>query len=446
MSRVVALVLAGALLAAALAPSGAQAGEWMQVSCVNPNGTSAPSDGWTSSTSGSPGYGSNNSTSCAAGSPMFAILSSDAAAPVTSSENLQYTPPDGSTLAGGSVHVSLSADGGGYNASGTAVIYTPAFKYDAGDVIFQCASGLSPCGSSTSPNDFSGVVTVPANRGGDFYIAAGCGGAAGYSCDSGASNGAWALVQLQSADFLLTNGSSPGASGFAGSLLSPDATGTADVSFTATDPGGPGIYTVTAALDGHDIYAATPNNNSGHCVAVATDSASGALMFDWQQPCPTSDFLDIPVDTTGLAVGPHQLTISVTDAAQNTSTVLDQTITVARTGGGTITTPVARRHHVRAKLKIVWRYTGAHTRLRSVKARNLPRDAHVSIRCDGPDCPRPVARATSARHVRSLWKALSREVFTAGDRVIFTFTAPGRLPERIELVIRKDAKPVAKRL
>jgi hypothetical protein len=280
--------------------------------------------------------------------------------------------------------VSLSADGGGYNASGTAVIYTPAFKYDAGDVIFQCASGLSACGSSTS--------------------------------------------------------------GFAGALLSPDATGTADVSFTATDAGGPGVYTIGAALDGHNVYAATPNNDSGHCVPVGTDSVSGALMFDWQQPCPTSVFLDIPVDTTGLAVGPHQLTISVTDAAENTSTVLDQTITVARTGGGTISTPVARRHHVRAKLLIGWRYTGAYTRLLSVKARNLPRDAHIGIRCTGTGCPHPVARATSARHVRSLWKALTREVFTAGDRVIFTFTAPGLLPERTELVIRKDAKPVAKRL
>lgn len=30
----------------------ARAGEWMQVSCVNPNGSAAPSDGWSSFTTG----------------------------------------------------------------------------------------------------------------------------------------------------------------------------------------------------------------------------------------------------------------------------------------------------------------------------------------------------------------------------------------------------------
>ena len=32
----------------------ARAGEWMQVSCVNPNGSAAPSDGWSSFTTGVP--------------------------------------------------------------------------------------------------------------------------------------------------------------------------------------------------------------------------------------------------------------------------------------------------------------------------------------------------------------------------------------------------------
>jgi hypothetical protein len=37
-------------------------------------------------------------------------------------------------------------------------------------------------------------------------------------------------------------------------------------------------------------------------------------------------------------------------------------------------------------------------------------------------------------------------VFTAGDRVIFTIAAPNLDPERLEVVIGKDAKPLAKRL
>src|SRR5437879_5948572 len=84
----------------------AYAGNWMEVSCVNPSQSAAPSEGWTSFAAGG-GYGSNNSTGCGPGSPMFAILSTDAAVGVGSAETLQYTPPGGSTLIGGSIDVSM---------------------------------------------------------------------------------------------------------------------------------------------------------------------------------------------------------------------------------------------------------------------------------------------------------------------------------------------------
>ena len=159
-SRVVGLALAvfaagavGALPVGPLAASAAYAGQWMQVSCANPDESPAPSQGWTSFTTGSTGYASNNGTSCTPTSAMYALLSTDAAAEVGTGENLQYTPPSGSTLAGGNVDVSLYADGYGAAASGTAVLYTPAFAYDGSDVFFQCAWGLSRCRTAptTSP-------------------------------------------------------------------------------------------------------------------------------------------------------------------------------------------------------------------------------------------------------------------------------------------------------
>jgi hypothetical protein len=319
-------LFAGCLGVGAFA-SAAYAGDWMQVACVNPDGSAASSEGWSSFSSGSPGLGSNSGTNCGPGTPMYAILSTQAAASVGQSEDLQYTPPSGSTLVGGSVDVSLSTDGYGYDASGVAAIYTPAFAYNGSNVVTQCAAGLSPCWNGT--NDFTGGVELPANRGGDLFIGASCGGNAGEVCDEGGGNGGWATASLYSANLLLNSSDSPTATAFSGTLLDPDAHGTASIAFTATDPGGPGVYKVIVSIDGTVAYDATPNTNGGECASVGTDSASGAWMFDSQQPCLQTESVDVPVDTTAFADGEHELTVQVVDAAQNTSTVLDQTITTA---------------------------------------------------------------------------------------------------------------------
>jgi hypothetical protein len=330
-----ALLLAWALAliagAGLLVTSTAYAGNWMEVSCVNPNQSAAPSEGWSSFAAGG-GYGSNNSTSCGPGSPMFAILSTDAAVGVGSAETLQYTPPGGSKLIGGSVDVSLYADGGGYNASGTAVAYTPNYAYDGSDVFFQCASGLPPCANGT--NDFAGVLGIPGGRGGNFYLSAGCGGAAGYACNSGGSEGAWSLVRLWWANFLLSNEATPSASGVSGTLLSPDASGTQELTFTATDPGGPGVYLVAVQIDGKAVYSGTPNNNGGKCVAVGT--SGGTLMFDYSQPCPASESVDLPINTSTLPNGQHTLKLVVQDAAGNSAVVYDGTITTKQPSNGSL--------------------------------------------------------------------------------------------------------------
>ena len=232
---------------------------------MNPSQSAAPSEGWTSFAGGG-GYGSNNSTSCGPGSPMFAILSTDAAVGVGANETLQYAPPGGSTLIGGSVDVSFYADGYGYGASGTAVAYSPEYAYNGSNVFFQCASGLPPCANGTY--DFSGVLGIPSGRGGDLYLSAGCGGDAGQSCDEGGSEGAWSLVRLWWANLLLSSEATPSGSGVGGTLLSPNAAGTAELTLDAADPGGPGVYAVTVQIDGKAVYSGTPNSNSGRCVPV----------------------------------------------------------------------------------------------------------------------------------------------------------------------------------
>jgi hypothetical protein len=325
--RAVALVatilLAASASIAVLPAAVAYAGQWVEVSCVNPNQSQATSAGWTSFITGSPGYGSDSSTTCAPGTPMFADLSSDAAAPVGSGENLEWTAPGDSTLAGGSVYVSMYGDGFGYGASGTAIAYTPDFAYNASNVILQCAVGQPAC--SNASNDFSGVLTLPASRGGGFYLGAGCGGEAGASCDEGGSHGTWSLVQLWWADFLLTNNATPTATGLSGTLLNPGARGTQELIMDASDPEGPGIYNLTVQADGATLYDATPNSNGGNCSPVG--ESDGALMFDTAQPCPQNESVDLQLNTTGLLDGPHTLKVTLTDAAANASVVYDSTIT-----------------------------------------------------------------------------------------------------------------------
>jgi hypothetical protein len=413
----------------------------MQVSCVNPSGSAAPSDGWSSFVTGAPGYGSDNSTRCGPGNPMYGILSSAASAPVGSGENLAYQPPTGSTLSGGTVDVNLSADGGGSEASGTAVLYSPAFKYDGSDVFFQCAAGLAPCNNGT--NDFSGTLQLPADRGGGFYIGAGCGGAQGFQCDSGGSNGAWALVQLRRALFLLTTSAVPTGAGFGGSALQPRVRGTGHLVFTASDPSGPGVYTVTASVDRRPVWSGSPNNNGGKCVPVGTDPASGALMFDWQQPCPSTEVVDLPVPTSRLPDGRHRLAVTVTDAAGDSSTVLDQQITTSNP----LTTPVPRSHRtVHARFVIGWHWKGRSTRLLRISARHLPRRSVVNLKCVGERCPRLGARRAHAARVKTLFRALAGRVFTAGDALLITVAERGHKPERIKLLIRRGKIPLARLL
>jgi hypothetical protein len=311
-----------ALAACGLSAAVAHAGEWVQVSCVNPDGSPAGSNGWVPMIAGG-GYGSNANTACGPGTPMYAILSADVAAGSGSAETLRYIPPAGSTLNGGEATVGLFADGGGYDASGTAVLYSPEYVYDSSSVFFQCAAGLTPCSSSGS--DFSGTLPIPAGRGGELYVSAGCGGTEKAVCNEHPSRGAWSLVELSSAMLRLRNTATPAAGAISGTLLEGDARGTRDLVLAASDPGGPGVYKITVKADGQTLYSATPDTNDGRCVPVG--ASGGALMFDASQPCKESEQVDLPIDTTSLTDGQHTLTVSVTDAAGNTSVVLDRAIT-----------------------------------------------------------------------------------------------------------------------
>jgi hypothetical protein len=433
-----------AICLAALATSavGARAGTWMQVSCVNPSGSAAPSEGWTDGTSGPTDPWGLVNTRCAPGTPMMAELADLSPAPPNSAEYLQYTPPAGSTLVGGSVDTTLSADGFGTTSSGGSAVayarlYEPALINDPSDNFEQCVAFFQTCGPSP---DFSGTVALPADRTGDFFAEAGCTSGNGTSCDTNSHNGAFALVRIAGAHFLLASDVSPAGSGFSGSALQPGARGTAHLVFTAAESTGPGIYAVTVAIDGRAAWSGTPNANGGQCVPVGTDT-SRALMFDAQQPCLTSEGVDVPVPTAGLPDGAHELAVTVADAAGNQATVLDQTITTSNPQ----TTPSPRGSRaIHARFVISWRWSGRTTVLRSITARGLPRRGAIAVRCAGKRCPGlSPARASDARAGRLL-RGLAGRRFSAGDRVQIAVTERGHRAERIELAFRAGREPLVR--
>ena len=321
-----ALAFAALVVCAAMtvATRPAYAGQWMQINCIYATGGAAPSDGWTATTGGIVSFGSMTRTECGPDKPMLALLSNQAPAAAGAYEGLTYTPPDGSTLVGGTVFVGLEANGYGENRAGIAVAgaaaHTPTPESDpfVKCVAQQCSNGST---------GYYGPAYLPAGRGGKLHLYASCIGHSGTYCYQGGSHGAWSMVSVGWANLLFSTDALPAASDFGGGLLADGAHGTASLSFSATDPG-PGVYKVIVAIDGKPVYDATPNTLAGKCVPVGTDEATGAPKWAWQQPCPRAQTVDLTVKTTTLRDGPHELKVTVQNAALSSQTVLRRTITV----------------------------------------------------------------------------------------------------------------------
>lgn len=440
-AAVAALVACAALLAVA-APS-ARAGRWVQVSCVNPNGSAAPNEGWSGATLANaagqtPGDGSWVYPRCGPGVSMSAGLSTLTPDPPGVAERLEYQPPAGSTIVGGTLNVAAEAVGGAVNASANVYMYEPAYVYPA-DVIYQCTYSLNNCGAN--PHRYTGPVTLPSDAGGDLFVAADCTGAAGAQCNSGGADHVWSSVAISSAHIDLSNNSVPTGVNFTGTVLDPTTHGTPHLLFTASDPGGPGVYAVTVSIDGVPVWSGTPDTNDGACVPVGTEAGTGALMFDHQQPCPAAEQVALGVPTTSLADGDHELSVTIVDAAGNTATVFDHTI---KTSNPQLT-PKPRRG-VKAQFQLSWRWKKARTTLRWIKVRKLPRVARVHARCTGRHCPKLKVKSVRAKHVRTLLRELHGRTFRAGDRLLITVTAPHRRAERVQLKMRSGHQPTARLL
>ena len=304
---------AGALAGSAIAPSMAQAGAMTQVICTAPNGQPAPTEGVTNSAAG--GGTTTNACNPYAGG-LIAALSSSAAVPAGGNATLTYNAPAGSTILGGTVSLSL------FSPSGRAYVSNPT----PSDVIAYCAAG-SPCGGSVG-GELTQAFALHSG-GTHIYAVADCPS----GCQAGGGGaGLDAQVNVYAMSVQLGNNATPTGTGFGGSLLVPGAVhGTQPVTFTAADPGGPGVQKVVLAVDGRTLYTATPDN-PGRCASIGND-ASGYPEYPYAMPCPATFDASIPVDSTLFPDGSHALTITVSDAAHNSAVVLTRTLTISNAPG-----------------------------------------------------------------------------------------------------------------
>lgn len=332
--RCLSMVVMSLLLGVCLAwTPAASAGEWVQVTCAQPDDAPAPIEGWQGSSYN--GYGADSGPIDTCDQPGGALTAFDSSAVETTAFTgpmWVYTAPAGSTIAGGVLRVSLSTP------QGQAFVATPQDAYNQADIVINCQFN-EPCGSNGTETATVPIASTLAG-GTQLFAAAMCVSPSygGTSCPAGSGGGTNAVISVYAADIELQNSSTPTGAGFAGALLSPGASGTADLTFTAEDPDGPGVYQVIVDLDGAQVYQGTPDTNGGRCASIGTN-AGGVNEFLYAQPCKQNVAVDVPLETSRVANGQHQVKVTVWDAAGNAAVVYDGTISIANPNAAT-STPV----------------------------------------------------------------------------------------------------------
>jgi hypothetical protein len=139
---------------------------------------------------------------------------------------------------------------------------------------------------------------------------------------------AWALLFM--ATITLEDNSPPHVTVVGGSLATGnELQGTQSLTVTGTDDGS-GIYQAILEVDGKAQQSVTVANNGGHCVNVG-QTTDGSAAFLYTVPCALEvNDQYVFFNMGGIPDGPHRLTVLVTDAAGNATTVLDREAIVGR--------------------------------------------------------------------------------------------------------------------
>jgi hypothetical protein len=342
-SGVLAMAMVSGLVAGALVRpvdggmASAMAAGYHVYTCRTPSGGSAVADGWTPSVSDS--EHDQTSNTCATGGGLVAGLDSHATHPaIKDRATWAFHAPPGESIKAAALWRAGDAVGGANFATGAYYMFWLSTVANTGPetkVLDACESdeGCLTRGSMTSPFASENSLTVPGEAGNNNYISlnASCGILTveqPCSAVEGDKNGYAAVVELFAADITLTQTTAPTVSGVEGGLASLATVGGAsDVGFDAADTGS-GVYEVVFQVDGELVQRQVLDENGGRCRDVG-QTTDGLPAFLYTQPCLASLSVDVPFDTTRIANGQHHLVVSVTDAAGNSTPVLDREIVVS---------------------------------------------------------------------------------------------------------------------
>ncbi|HEY1689731.1 MAG TPA: hypothetical protein VGF95_12810 [Solirubrobacteraceae bacterium] len=311
-------------------PYGASAGAAAPLEVAE--GGEAPGE-WNAKATGKVTY----SDTCASGGGLTAGLPAEEEHGATDVLTWQFSAPTGETIKEATLWRAGDADGGtGYLYWMTGPEYVPAAealtsKYFFEGCVYQlgCTEGQgNPDDPLASENEFK----VPyENLGGPhLYLSVTC---SMVSCpnEPGDTEGFATVINLYASDMLLQETALPSVTNVTGALATQEPiAGEASLAFQAQDQGS-GVYQQVVEVDGNQIQRSIVDEAEGRCKPL--EAGTEPLAFLYPRPCPATVQGHVTLDTSTLTDGTHQLRIAVTNAAGNTSTVLERQIDVANHAG-----------------------------------------------------------------------------------------------------------------
>jgi hypothetical protein len=333
--------LALLLAAPAIQPPPATAGTYDVYSCTQPNGAPAPVDGWTPFTNNVNMVAEDE---CAQGGWLAAGMLGWKEIPVAAESGWTFRPPAGTRIKQANLHWYYNNSDN--ESTGTATAFESLEAPYRGSRPFKncvhsegcCCSGFS--GRVSEQN----LVTVPEEdlqpEPGEGHgpgppagitMVAGCANpdGGGEHCEGAALK--YAGVALMSMATLTLEDNSPPQITVVGGTITTgtELEGTQTLAITGTDSGS-GIYQAVLEVDGKEAQSTTVDSNGGHCENVG-QTTDGRPAFLYVVPCALEvNDQYVSFNLAGIADGPHRLTVLVTDAAGNATTVLDREVIVGR--------------------------------------------------------------------------------------------------------------------